>query len=267
MDPTVEPALRVTLLWLLFGGSHIALASHPLRTPLVERFGRWGFLALYYAVAALTFTALVHGFATLRMQGAAGLALGHGALGALLGTLNVVGFALVGAALLGYPRSAYAFHNVDANAPRGIETITRHAFFVGLAVLGVSHMLLAPRLVGVAFMGGMAVFTLLGSAHQDRKLLRERGAPYAAYLAATSTLPFAAVLAGRTPLRARELPYVGLAVGAGLGLLLRTVHESLFARGGLYVIALVVGGALIFAVEDYLRERRRGLRTPESVAS
>lgn len=267
MDRPLEPALVTALLWLLFAGSHIGLASHRLRTPLVARFGRNGFLLVFYAVASLTFSLLVHYFATHRLEGAAGLAWGTGATAAVLGCVNVVAMALVGAALLGYPRSAYAFHNVDAAAPRGIETITRHAFFVGLAILGVSHVLLAPRLVGAVFMGGMALFTLVGAAHQDRKLARERGEPYEAYLAATSTLPFAAVLSGRTRLRARELPWLGLAIGAGLGLLLRSVHESIFARGGLYVIALVVGGALIFAVEDFLKERRRSLRTQESVAS
>jgi len=43
MDRPLEPALVTAGLWLLFGGSHIALASHRLRSPLVARFGRNGF--------------------------------------------------------------------------------------------------------------------------------------------------------------------------------------------------------------------------------
>ncbi len=267
MDSAFVPAFRTAAFWLLFGGSHVLLASHPLRSRLVARLGRNGFLLLFYAVASLTFSLLVHDFASHRLEGAAGPGLGAGPLGAFLGGVNAFGLALVFAALLDYPRSAYAFDNVGASRPRGIETVTRHGFFVGLALLGASHVLLAPRLVGAVFMGSMAVFVLVGAAHQDRKLLRERGEPYRAYLAATSMFPFAAVLSGRTPLRARELPYLGLAAGVAAAFWLRGSHANLFADGGLWAILVVVGGAINFAIVDALRERRRALRARESVAS
>src|SRR5439155_1644277 len=82
--------------------------------------------------------------------------------------------------------------------------VSRHASFVGLALLGAAHALLATRLVGTVLMGGLTVFAVAGAWHQDRKLLRQRGEPYAAYLEATSTVPFGAIVAGRQRLAWQE---------------------------------------------------------------
>src|SRR3989442_1163101 len=48
----MEPALAVTLLWLLFGGTHIGLATGPVRAALVARLDERGFTVLFSAVAA-----------------------------------------------------------------------------------------------------------------------------------------------------------------------------------------------------------------------
>jgi hypothetical protein len=97
--------------------------------------------------------------------------------------------------------------------PRGIERITRHPFFVGTALLGVGHALLASRLTGVVFFGGLAIFALAGAWHQDRKLLATRGATHAALMARTSLVPFAAIATGRQRFVARELPLAAVALG------------------------------------------------------
>ena len=267
MDRSLEPALVTLLLWLLFGGSHIALAAPPLRARLVERLGRWGFLLLYYAVAIPTFTLLVGWLATHRFEGAAGLGLGATAASPWLGAVALVGMALVVVALLDYPRSAYTTHNAEAETPRGIERVTRHPFFVGLVLLGATHALLASRLVATAFMAGLTAFVLIGAACQDRKLLALRGAPYARYLEQTSTLPFAAILAGRTTLAWSDLPWVGLAAGGAAAFALRAAHGGILDHGGLWVSGAVAGGAILFALRQYWLERRSHRPTPQGVAS
>ncbi len=145
--------------------------------------------------------------------------------------------------------------------PHGLERISRHAFFVGTALLGLAHALLATRLVGALLMGGLGIFALLGARHQDHKLLALRGEPYAAYLAATSTLPFGAVLAGRQRVVWGELPWGVFAVGLLISLALRQVHGQLFDRGGVYVAGAVVGGALFLALRTWLRDRRAATAT------
>jgi len=51
-----------------------------------------------------------------------------------------------------------------------VERVTRHPFFVGVALLASAHLLLATRLVGTVFFAGLAALAILGAWHQDRKL-------------------------------------------------------------------------------------------------
>lgn len=181
------------------------------------------------------------------------------------------GVVLIAASMVVYPRSPMALlgaarvagwpraFNQTVRAPRGIERVTRHGLFVGVALLGAAHALLATRLVGAVMMGGLALFAVIGAWHQDRKLLRQHGEPYAAYLEATSTVPFAAIVAGRQRLAWGELPLGALALGIALAVVLRTVHESIFAHGGAWVIAAVLGGATLAGVRSARRVRRRPL--------
>src|SRR4030095_11369959 len=96
---------------------------------------------------------------------------------------------------------------------RGIEKITRHPFFAGVGLFALAHALLATRLAGTVFFGGLLLLVVVGSWHQDRKLLARRGAPYAAYLANTSAVPFAAVLSGRQQLNWSDVAARGVALG------------------------------------------------------
>jgi uncharacterized membrane protein len=255
------PTLGVVLLWLLFGGSHVGLAVRPLRAALVGRLGERGFLVLYWVVAATTLTALVAFYAAHRAEGAAGLALGRtAALRTLL--MGVVGLGVILATfgLADYPRFPTALFAPPVREPRGIERVTRHPFFVGTALVGGAHVLLATRLVGAAFSAGFALLGVVGAWHQDRKLLAARGAPYRAYVDATSVVPFAAMLAGRQPLRARELSPIVAAGGLAAAVALRSVHDSLFADGGAWVVIALLAGALVATGQTWRRAQRRRAR-------
>ena len=252
----MEPALGVTLLWLLFGGAHVGLATRRIRAGLVARLGEGGFLALFSLVAASAFALLVRYYAAHRFEGAPGFALGEAAAprSVLVATI-MVGIVLSAGSLAAYPRSPMALFAESAPSPRGIERITRHSFFSGVALWALAHALLATRLVGTAIFGELALLTLIGAWHQDRKLLRRRGQPYADYLAVTSALPFAAVLAGRQRIVWRELPWSAFATGFAVSFALRAVHGSILSHGGAWVTGSVVGGAAILSFESWRRAR------------
>jgi len=264
----MRSVLGLTALWLVFGGMHIGLATCRVRDGLVSRLGERGFLALFSLIAAVSFSVLVHYYTLHRFDGPPGLALGTvPALRWTLMAVVVAGIVLIAASLVVYPRLPMAVFNETVRAPRGIERVTRHASFVGLALLGAAHALLATRLVGTVLMGGLTVFAIAGAWHQDRKLLRQRGEPYAAYLEATSTVPFGAIVAGRQRLAWQELPVGALALGVVLAVLLRTVHGSIFAHGGAWVIAAVLGAAALGGVQSARRVRRRSLPSDGSLDS
>jgi len=267
----MDPVIGVVLLSLLFGGTHVLLATRPVRGRLVARFGPYGFAVAYSLVAAATYAAVVHYYAAHRFDGPPGPALGATPARGVLIAGVVAGIVLMAATFDVYPRSPMAvFSSRDVGTPYGLERITRHPFFVGVALLAGSHMLLATRLVGTVLFAGLALVAIVGAWHQDRKLLARRGAAYRAYLDRTSHVPFAAILAGRQQLVWRELPVASPLVGVGLAFVLRAVHADIFAHGGAWVIGATLGGAAVFTVAAWLRTRqpaavrdvRPGVRVP-----
>jgi uncharacterized membrane protein len=250
--------LVVIVLWLVFGGTHIVLASEPTRGRLVARLGEIGFTAVFYLVAALAFTGLVAYYAMHRGAGPSGL--GLAAVPLLRWPLLLLigaGAALSTSSLLYYARLPMALFGQPIRTPRGIERITRHPFFAGTVLLGVCHALLAGRLIGAVFFAGLAVFTVVGARQQDRKLLARRGPSYGEYLAATSAIPFAAILAGRQHLAWEELPVGGLLLGVGAAFALRTWHDVLLADAGLWFTGAILVGALAAGLSAWRRARRR----------
>src|SRR5262245_7456437 len=253
----MDPVLRVALGLALFAATHLGLAWPPLRQPLVSRLGAFGFTAFYSVVAWITFGIAATVYAAHAGEGPAGLAFGaHPVVRALAIALIALGAMLMAGAFADYGSSPFAIGSGRVREPRGLERVTRHPFFVGAALLGAAHALLATRLVGAVFMDGLAALALVGLVVQDRKLATLRGEPYRCYLAASSILPFAAIAAGRQRLVPSELPYGAMLLGLPLAWLLRSVHGSLFAHGGAYLIAALVIGPLVILVVQLRRDRR-----------
>jgi uncharacterized membrane protein len=264
----MEPALGLVLLSTVFAGTHIGLATRRVRAVLVARLGEWGFLGVFSLVASVAFAAMVHFYAVHRFEGAAGPALGGAGLPrTLLSAAVVAGLVLVIASLGPYPASAYALGGHDTREPRGLERITRHLFLFGVALMAGAHALLAPHLVGTVFFAGLVGLALGGAWHQDRKLLARRGRSFAAFLATTSLVPFAAILAGRQRLVLRELPWGALVATVPAIAVLRWAHDGIFAHGGIWVIAVVVGGAALIMVQDWRVARRRSASVPAGAAT
>jgi uncharacterized membrane protein len=254
----MTPASTVGLLWLVFGGTHVGLATRAVRTRLVAGLGENGFIALYSVIATGSFVALVGTYAVLRDAGAPGVA-ATGWVRAVLIALVAAGVTLAVAGVVPYPGSSYAlFQTTSALEPRGLERITRHPFFMGTALLGAGHALLATRLVGTVFFTGLVLLSVAGAWHQDRKLVATRGTSHSTFLTRTSMVPFVAILLGRQRLVARELPLGALVLGGAAAWGLRDVHASIFAHGGAYVIIAVVGGALLASIQAWQRVALRG---------
>jgi uncharacterized membrane protein len=244
----MEPALLVAATWLFFFGTHLGLASEPFRGALVRRLGSRGFFALFYAVAAVTFTIWVVVTAAVRVEGLPGLALGEHVLIRILAMAGIVtGLSLSAGGLASYPSSPMALPSHPVRAPRGVDRITRHPFFAGLALFALGHVLIVPTLAAAVFFAGIAFQAVVGAAHQDRKLAHRLGPPYCDYLARTSAVPFAAILLGRQRLSAFEQPWIAYAVGALFALGLRQLHAHLFDHGGLWIVGSVLGGTAYFS--------------------
>ncbi|MGH7804002.1 MAG: NnrU family protein [Candidatus Binatia bacterium] len=256
----MEPVFAVTITWLVFGLTHVGLATLGIRSRLVARLGEQGFAYFFSGIAAVAFTLVVATYAGARFEGPPGPGLGQVPIvrEALI-ALVVVGVVLMTATFAGYHEGPYEAGVVDRRfpPPRGLERVTRHAFFVGLVIFSVAHALLATKLVGAVFLLGNAAVAAIGAWHQDRKLLSRFGEPFAAYLRETSAVPFGAILFGRQRLVWNELPFAAIAAGLALAWGLRSIHEWIFVYGGLGFVAAVLAGVVIIGAVTLRREAAR----------
>jgi len=253
----MEEGWITALLWLLFGGTHVGLTMRPVRERLVRRLGEDGFVFVYSAIAIITFAVLVHYVAEHRNAEPQTplLVTIPPVRGALIG-LSVVGFSLFITAVLVYPRLPMATFRHRIVPARGVQQITRHPFFSGIAIWAAAHALLAPSPAPFVFFIGIVVLSFVGGLHQDRRLFDELGEAYRSYAASTSFWPLVAVIAKRQKLRWREQPWFAYGIGIGTSLALYQVHADILSHGGAYVIGVVSAGSIIAILNSRARRER-----------
>ena len=253
----MHEVLVTASLWIAFGGTHVGLSVAPVRKRLVSVLGEGGYIVAYSVVAIATFAALVHYVALNRF------AEPHTSLmvtippvrGALL-ALSVFGFTLFIAAVLVYPGLPMAAFRHRAMPARGIQQVTRHPFFSGIALWAAAHALLSPSKVSFVFFFGGIILSFVGGMHQDRRLIAELGEPYRSYVASTSFWPFVAVATKRQKIRWSEQPWIGYALGVLVSLGLYQAHDHIFDHGGAYIIAVVSLGSVAALVNSRVRSKR-----------
>ncbi len=202
----------IALGWALFGGTHIGLSTHPVRRFLASRLGPKAFLGVYSLLALLTFGLLIFFYTNVRPVG--GIVLGwgmdHPALPRVSEVLGLLAFLLLFPGFLDRPPKSEVR---GAREPYGITRITRHPMNMAFALFGLAHLLTNRHAGDWVFFGGFVLYGYLGSLHQDRKLARRARGALDSFLAATSIVPFAAILARRQSLRVGEISKVGLLLG------------------------------------------------------
>jgi uncharacterized membrane protein len=223
MDPVAEIAL-----WTgLFVGMHFLLSFGPVRTRLVGLVGIQPFRGIYSLVALGTFIPMVVVFARNKHAGAMLWTL-RGEPGArMLTWLLMFGAVILLVGGLINPNPA-AIGAPAGNRPSGILKITRHPSFVAFIGFGLGHLLMNGWMGDIIFFGGFVVLGIAGGVHQDRRKLREIGAPYREFLAATSFIPGAALLGRRARWTGADMPWTAVAVGIVVGILLVTFHPMMF---------------------------------------
>lgn len=226
----MPPWLWIALCWVGFACTHLVLSSASLRPRLVARLGDDAFRGVYSVAVLAWFVALVWVFARHKHDGPLlWSTIGPPAVAAALNhVVMALALALLVAGLL--PAHAAPSSMGAAKEPieaRGLLRITRHPFNAAAALFGIAHLLVNGHLGDVLFFAGFPLFAAIGSRHQDTRLARSRPG-YGDLVAATSFVPFAAVIAGRQRLVARELPWTGLAAGLVAAVALRHWHGVLF---------------------------------------
>lgn len=260
----MTPVVVVMTGWLFFGGSHLLLSAPVLRDVLSNRLGTYRFVVIYILVTTVSLSLLIAAVACYGGDGASGLNLAAIPVARwILGAIALVGALLATAGIVNYSRSPMAVlarrwrerHDDEESKPLGVpaavEHITRHPFFVGLAVLMFAHALLASTLAMAAYFTGFVLLALVGIPMQDRKLRERHGDVYGSYLSNTSAVPFA--VTGRLP---ETLQPILLRSIAGT-LVLGALHPLWqLGNGAFFAAAILMGG--LFAVTKQLRQKHTG---------
>jgi uncharacterized membrane protein len=96
---------------------------------------------------------------------------------------------------------------------RGIVRVTRHPIQWAILLWSGSHILANGDQGSLLFFGGFFLLALTGPFLIDRKRKATLGADWEAFAAATSNVPFAAILTGRNSLKLGEIGWLRIAVG------------------------------------------------------
>ncbi|MEX0922329.1 MAG: NnrU family protein [Rhodovibrionaceae bacterium] len=190
---------------VLFVGAHFLLSSLQLRGTLVQRYGEGRFRGLYSLVVAVAFVWMVFAYG-----GAPYLELWPVTPGLRWVPLIVMPFAfiLVVAGITTRSPTLAGFESAagdELNPAPGILRVTRHPFLWGTALWAASHLLVRGDAASAILMGGILVLSLGGMWHIDHRREATLGAAWGPIKLTTSTLPFAALLSGRT-----EMDWAGL---------------------------------------------------------
>ncbi len=196
--------LSLFIAGIAFCGSHTLLSSTRLRGSLRDQLGERGFLLIYSLTALATFAWFVLAYSRAPIiplwPSREWTALVPVLVMPLATILLVAGYTTPNPTAVGMERSARA----DDPAP-GILRVTRHPVMWAVGLWGLSHLVANGSLASVWFFGLIAALALGGTVLIDRKKRLALGSNWRRLASVTSNLPFAALAAGRTRLRWRDI--------------------------------------------------------------
>jgi uncharacterized membrane protein len=220
MSETFIPLFAATI---LFVGGHFLLSSRPLRPALVARLGQWGFTGLYSAMSLAAFIWMCVTYARAPILElwpgeeytwwVAAVAVLAASILLVCGYLTANPTALFGGRVLAR----------DDPAP-GIFKVTRHPVLWAVALWSGAHLIANGDASSLIFFGGLLALSLGGAAHIDARKAAEDSERWRKLAAATSFVPFAAALQGRTRIDPAEIGWLRIALAVALYLAVMQAH-------------------------------------------
>jgi uncharacterized membrane protein len=213
--------LLAALLWV---GVHVGIAGTALRGRLVARLGETGFTVVFSALSVAAILLLVQAW-----QGAETTPLWFAPawLRWVIALLMLPAFVLLACSLIGNP-TAIGGGGLIGRGPRGIQRVTRHPMLCAFALWAALHILGNGDSAAIVFFGAFLVTALAGMPSIDAKMARRHGQAWADFAAATSILPFGAILAGRNRLEPSEIGWIAPLAGVVLWAGFLHGHRHLF---------------------------------------
>jgi uncharacterized membrane protein len=223
----MEPVAEIALWTTLFVGMHFLLSSKTVRATLVGLVGAQAFRGIYSLVVIGAFIPMVVVFGHNKHAGVMVWNLRSDPVARGLTWFLMFAAVIFLIAGLINPNPA-AIGAPSRNHPTGILKITRHPSFVAFTCFGLGHLLMNGWAGDIIFFGGFVVLGIVGGIHQDRRKLREIGAPYREFLAATSFFPGSALIGRRVQWSRGDVPWTAVGVGIAASIVLVAFHPLIF---------------------------------------
>lgn len=215
----------------VFVGLHLLVSGTRLRNALVGRMGEGAYMGAFSLLSAATLAWLIWAFAQARGTPGDVEFWGadpwrkHAAL-----ALVLLAFLLVVPGLLTPNLTSVKGEGTLARGDpaKGMVRITRHPFLWGVAIWAGAHLLANGDLASLVLFTSMLLLGLTGPPSIDAKRRAALGETYAAFQRQTSSVPFAAVLAGRQRLSLGEIGWWRIAAALGAFALMLWLHPRAF---------------------------------------
>jgi uncharacterized membrane protein len=170
-----------------FVGSHFAM-SHALRSGMVKMFGRTGFLMVYSVISLILLIWMVMAY---RFVPAGDLLWSVGdELWSAASVITLLASVLYSGSMSGNPAlPSPGAAELAGRVPSGVFKVTRHPMMWSFALWGVAHIMIAPRVDAILFIGSIIFLALAGAAAQERKKSKVMGVEWESWLRKTTYLP------------------------------------------------------------------------------
>src|SRR5262245_18502614 len=212
--------------------SHFGISSSRLRELLGRTLGERRYLTLYKLITVAAFGWLITAYRRAPIH-----IIWITPVGVKLALLPVVlvAFVLVVASLTTPNPTIVGAEQLFARPDivRGILRVTRNPFLWGVGLFALAHVAATGDLASVLLFGAIGALGLAGAPLLDAKKAQRHRAEWPAFAAATSNMPFLAIVQGRQRLVLREIGLWRITLALGLFVLVLIVHRWAFGTSPL----------------------------------
>lgn len=220
----IRPMLLLLVTAAIWVGLHIGVAGTALRDRLVGRLGEGTYAA---AFSVLSFAAISLHVAAWRAAETVPVWGTPGWARLILAAAMLPAFVLLACAFVRNP-TAVGGGALLAEGAHGIQRVTRHPMLCAFAIWAAVHVLGNGDSAAIVFFGAFFVTAVAGMRSIDAKMARRYPASWPAFAAATSMLPFGAILDGRNRFSGADIGWIAPMAGALLWAAVLHGHRYVF---------------------------------------
>ncbi len=207
----------------LFLVTHLGISGTPLRAVLQDKLGAEPYLGIYSVLALGSLGLMIYGYSLVPHTEF----IWYPSEAAYMLTKVLLLIALVSIVMGTLTKNPTQVMNEAALAHEvsGMLKVTRHPMMWGIFLFAVGHLIANGDIASLLFFSTFAAVSLFGMLSMDARRREETDPRWQAFMANTSMIPFAAMLAGRQKFQASDINWMGLVAGMGLYAAVYWLHD------------------------------------------